>query len=200
MATPAPEHVRRRRRGPQLESALLDAAWDELVEVGFANLTMESVAARAQTGVAVLYRRWANKDQLVFAAIEHYGHARPVDIPDTGTLRGDMLALLTAMSRARATFMAVAAAAGFSGLLASTGLTPAQAREKLLGDGRVRGDQIIFRRAQDRGEIDLKRIPPAVLAMPFDLVRHDLLMNLGPVKPERITSIVDEIFLPLVTG
>jgi AcrR family transcriptional regulator len=168
--------------------------------VGFANLTMESVAARAQTGVAVLYRRWANKDQLVFAAIEHYGHARPVEIPDTGTLRGDMLALLTAMSRARATFMAVAAAAGFSGLLASTGLTPAQAREKLLGDGRVRGDQIIFRRAQDRGEIDLKRIPPAVLAMPFDLVRHDLLMNLGPVKPERITSIVDEIFLPLVTG
>ena len=200
MATPAPEHVRRRRRGPQLESALLDAAWDELVEVGFANLTMESVAARAQTGVAVLYRRWANKDQLVFAAIEHYGHARPVEIPDTGTLRGDMLALLTAMSRARATFMAVAAAAGFSGLLASTGLTPAQAREKLLGDGRVRGDQIIFRRAQDRREIDLKRIPPAVLAMPFDLVRHDLLMNLGPVKPERITSIVDEIFLPLVTG
>ena len=200
MATPAPEHVRRRRRGPQLESALLDAAWDELVEVGFANLTMESVAARAQTGVAVLYRRWANKDQLAFAAIEHYGHARPVEIPDTGTLRGDMLALLTAMSRARATFMAVAAAAGFSGLLASTGLTPAQAREKLLGDGRVRGDQIIFRRAQDRGEIDLKRIPPAVLAMPFDLVRHDLLMNLGPVKPERITSIVDEIFLPLVAG
>ena len=200
MATPAPEHVRRRRRGPQLESALLDAAWDELVEVGFANLTMESVAARAQTGVAVLYRRWANKDQLVFAAIEHYGHARPVEIPDTGTLRGDMLALLTAMSRARATFMAVAAAAGFSGLLASTGLTPAQAREKLLGDGRLRGDQIIFRRAQDRREIDLKRIPPAVLAMPFDLVRHDLLMNLGPVKPERITSIVDEIFLPLVTG
>ena len=200
MATPAPEHTRHRRRGPELESALLEAAWNELVEVGFAGLTMESVAARAQTGVAVLYRRWANKDQLVLAAIEHYGHARPVEIPDTGTLRGDMLALLTAMSRARATFMAVAAAAGFSGLLASTGLTPAQAREKLLGDGRVRGDQIIFRRAQDRREIDLKRIPPAVLAMPFDLVRHDLLMNLGPVKPERITSIVDEIFLPLVTG
>ena len=200
MATPAPEPIRRRRRGPELESALLDAAWNELVEVGFAGLTMESVAARAQTGVAVLYRRWANKDQLVLAAIEHYGRARPVEIPDTGTLRGDMLALLTAMSRARATFMAVAAAAGFSGLLTSTGLTPAQARVKILGDQRVRGDQIIYRRAHDRGEIDLDRIPPAVLAMPFDLVRHDLLMNLGPVKPERITSIVDEIFLPLVTG
>jgi AcrR family transcriptional regulator len=200
MATPAPEHTRHRRRGPELESALLEAAWNELVEVGFAGLTMESVAARAQTGVAVLYRRWANKDQLVLAAIEHYGRARPVEIPDTGTLRGDLLALMTSMSSARATFMAVAAAAGFSGLLTSTGLTPAQARDKILGDQRVRGDQIIYRRAHDRGEIDLERIPPAVLAMPFDLVRHDLLMNLGPVKPERITSIVDEIFLPLVSS
>ena len=200
MATPAPEPIRRRRRGPELESALLDAAWNELVEVGFAGLTMESVAARAQTGVAVLYRRWTNKDQLVLAAIEHYSQAHRVEIPDTGTLRGDLLTLLTSMSNARATFMAVAAAAGFSGLLTSTGLTPAQARVRILGDQRVRGDQIIYRRAHDRGEIDLDRIPPAVLAMPFDLVRHDLLMNLGPVKPERITSIVDEIFLPLVTG
>ncbi len=200
MATPAPEHTRHRRRGPELESALLEAAWNELVEVGFAGLTMESVAARAQTGVAVLYRRWANKDQLVLAAIEHYGRAHPVEIPDTGTLRGDLLALLTSMSSARATFMAVAAAAGFSGLLTSTGLTPAQARDKILGDQRVRSDQIIYRRAHDRGEIDLERIPPAVLVMPFDLVRHDLLMNLEPVKPARITSIVDEIFLPLVSS
>ncbi|MGA8459805.1 MAG: TetR/AcrR family transcriptional regulator [Streptosporangiaceae bacterium] len=200
MVTPAPTRVRHRRRGPELESALLEAAWNELVEVGFAGLTMESVAARAQTGVAVLYRRWANKDQLVLAAIEHYGRAHPVEIPDTGTLRGDLLALLTSMSSARATFMAVAAAAGFSGLLTSTGLTPAQARDKILGDQRVRSDQIIYRRAHDRGEIDLERIPPAVLVMPFDLVRHDLLMNLGPVKPERITSIVDEIFLPLVSS
>ena len=168
--------------------------------MGFANLTMESVAARAKTGIAVLYRRWTNKDQLVFAAIERYSQAHPVEIPDTGSLRGDLLALLSGMSRARATFMAVAAAAGFSGLLASTGLTPAQAREKLFGDQRIRGDQIIYRRAHDRGEIDLGRIPPAVLTMPFDLVRHDLLMNLEPVKPARIASIVDEIFLPLVTG
>jgi AcrR family transcriptional regulator len=198
MATPTSEHVRRRRRGQQLESALLDAAWDELVEVGFASLTMESVAARAHTGIAVLYRRWPNKDQLVLAAIEHYRHVRPVETPDTGTLRGDLLALLTAMSKARATFIAVAAAAAFSGLLADTGLTPAQARDKLLGDQPRWRDQIIYRRAHDRGEINLDRIPPAVLAMPFDLVRHDLLLNLKPLRPARIQSIVDDLFLPLV--
>jgi AcrR family transcriptional regulator len=198
VATPAPEHTRRRRRGPQLESALLDAAWDELVEVGFGSLTMESVAARAKTGIAVLYRRWANKDQLVLAAFEHYRLARPIETPDTGTLRGDLLALLTAFSKARATFTAIAAAAGFSGLLVATGLTPAQARDRILGDPPLRSDQTIYRRAHDRGEIDLDRIPPAVLAMPFDLVRHDLLMNLKPLKPARIKSIVEELFLPLL--
>ena len=198
VATPTPEPARRRRRGQQLESALLDAAWDELVEVGFANLTMESVAARAQTGIAVLYRRWANKHALVLAAIAHYGHAHPIETPDTGTLRGDLLALLTAFSKARATFIAVVAAAGFSGLLADTGLTPAQAREKLLGDQRIRSDQIIYQRAHDRGEITLDHIPRAVLAMPFDLVRHDLLMNLNPLRPRRIHSIIDELFLPLL--
>ena len=158
---------------------------------------MESVAARAHTGIAVLYRRWANKDQLVLAAIEHYRLVRPVAMPDTGSLRDDLLALLTAISKARATFTAVAAAAGFSGLLASTGLTPAQARDKLLGDQPFWSDHVIYRRAHDRGEIDLDRIPPAVLAMPFDLVRHDLLLNLKPLRPARIQSIVDELFLPL---
>jgi AcrR family transcriptional regulator len=198
VVTPTPEHVRRRRRGEQLESALLDAAWEELVKVGFANLTMESVAARAQTGIAVLYRRWANKHELVLAAIAHYGHAHPIQTPDTGALRGDLLALLTTFSKARATFIAVLAAAGFSGLLSDTGLTPAQAREKLLGDQRIRSDQIIYQRAHDRGEVNLDHVPPAVLAMPFDLVRHDLLMNLNQVREKRIRSIIDELFLPLL--
>jgi AcrR family transcriptional regulator len=194
--TPA-KPARRRRRGPELESALLEAAWDELVEVGYAGLTMESVAARAHTGVAVLYRRWPNKDQLALAAIENYGRAHPVELPDRGSLRGDLIALLDSFSKARAPFMAITATAAFSGLLADTGLSPVQVREKLIGEQPIRRDQIVYRRADERGEIDLDRIPPAVLTMPFDLVRHDLLMSLKPLKRARIESIVDELFLPL---
>src|SRR5579863_5521052 len=89
------QRPRQRRRGEELEAALLDAAWQELVEAGFARLTMESVADRARTGVAVLYRRWPNKDDLVLAAIRHYGTTHPVDMPDTGNLRDDMVELLT---------------------------------------------------------------------------------------------------------
>src|SRR5215475_11107182 len=182
--------------GEQLEAALLAAAWDELVEAGFARLTMESVAARAKTGVAVLYRRWHSKDDLVLAAIRHYGTTHPVDVPDTGSLRGDMIALLSSFSSTRVSFAAIVSAA-FSGLLASSGLTPAQVREKILADRPLRSDQI-FARAHERGEIDLDRIPPAVLTMPFDLIRHDMLMTYAPIPPERVLAIVDDLFMPLV--
>lgn len=198
VVTKAFDPVRRRRHGEQLESALLTAAWDELVEVGYARLTMGSIAVRARTSEAVLYRRWANKDQLVLAAIEHYRDADPIEVPDTGALRSDLLAHLTTLSEALAGYFAIAAAAAFSGLLADTGLTPSQARDKVLGEQPPPRARTIYQRAHDRGEIDLERIPAAVLAMPFDLVRHDMLMDLGPVKPARVRSIVDELFLPLV--
>jgi AcrR family transcriptional regulator len=192
------QRARQRRRGEELEAALLEAAWDELVETGFARLTMESVAARARTGVAVLYRRWPRKDDLVLAAIQHYGTTHPVEIPDTGSLRGDMIALLSGVSSGRVPFVTVVSAA-FSGLLASSGLTPAEVREKLIG-GRPPWSSDVYRRAHERGEIDLDRIPRVVLTMPFDLMRHDLLMTYKPIPDERILEIVDDLFLPLVAA
>jgi AcrR family transcriptional regulator len=191
------DRPRQRRRGEELEAALLEAAWDELVAAGFAKLTMESVAARARTGVAVLYRRWPRKDDLVVAAMRHYGATHPVDIPDTGSLRGDMLALLASISDGRVSFTAVVSSV-FAGLLADSGLTPAEVRTQILADRPLWSDEI-FRRAHERGEIDLDRLPPAVLTMPFDLVRHDILMTMKRLPPERITSIVDDLFLPLAT-
>jgi AcrR family transcriptional regulator len=189
---------RQRRRGEELEAALLDAAWDELVEAGFAKLTMESVAVRAKTGVAVLYRRWPNKDDLVIAAIRHYGQTRPVEIPDTGSLRGDMLALLGAINDARNTFTVVVSAA-FAGLLSSSGLTPAEVRAQIIGDRPIWSHEI-YRRAHERGELDPDTVPPAVLTMPFDLMRHDMLMTLKPVPADRATAIVDDLFLPLIAA
>ena len=198
MATEAPKPVRRRRHGQELESALLTAALDELVEVGYARLTMESVARRAGTSEPVLYRRWPNKDQLVLAAMEHYRNVNPITLPDTGALRGDLLAELTAVSKARAGIYAIAAAAAFSGLLADTGLTISQVRDQIMGGQLLPHQRPIYQRAHDRGEIDFGRIPAAVLNLPFDLTRHDMLMDLKPSAPARIRSIVDELFLPLV--
>ena len=78
-----------------------------------------------------------------------------------------------------------------------SGLTPAEVREKVLADRPLWSDQI-FARAHERGEIDLDRIPPAVLTMPFDLMRHDMLITCKPIPPERVLAIVDDLFMPLV--
>ena len=197
MTAPPAEPVRRRRRGPELVAALLDAAWDELLDVGYARLTMESVAARAETGVAVLYRRWANKEELTLAALEHRRTSTRPELPDTGHLRGDLLAALTSMSERNSTFWIVVTGAAFSGLLAESGLTPAEVRERILGEGARSRVDALYGRAHERGELDLERVPPAVLTLPFDLVRHDLVMAFKPLPAARIRSIVDEIFLPL---
>ena len=191
------EQLRRQRlRGEELKAALLTAAWEELVEAGFAKLTMESVAARAKTGVAVLYRRWPSKHDLVLAAIGNYGATHPITIPDTGDLRGDLFALLGNVNDERSTFTAVVIAT-FTGLLEGSGLTPAEVRARLVADRPI-WSQEVYRRAQERGEIDLAKVPPAVLTLPFDLMRHDLLMTLKPVPAARITVIIDELFLPLL--
>lgn len=198
VVTKSPEPPRRRRHGEELEAALLTAAWDELAEVGYGRLTMETVARRAHTSEPVLYRRWPNKDELVLAALEHYRKQHPIAEPDTGTLRGDLIAYLRGVSEVFAGFLATAAAASLSGLLTDTGLTLAQARERVLRAQRLPQVRALFQRAQERGEIDLERVPAAVLDLPFDLARHDLFMERRPLEPERIRSIVDDLFLPLV--
>src|SRR5690242_4950865 len=63
------EHaIRHRRRGPALERAIHEAVLAELSEIGYAGLTIESVASRARTGKASIYRRWPTKQQLVMDA------------------------------------------------------------------------------------------------------------------------------------
>jgi AcrR family transcriptional regulator len=193
MAAPAT-----RRRGSALEAAILQAAWDELTEVGYMALTMEGVAARARTGRAVLYRRWPNRPELVVAAVRHHTEVTPLGVPDTGSLRGDLLALLRHMS------VRVGEAAGiFSFLIADyfheAGLPPAVLRERAIAGSQGEMSQIL-ERAVARGEIDPARLSPRIRSLAVDLVRHDLIMNQQPVPDDDLVEIVDRIFLPLVSG
>jgi hypothetical protein len=130
--------------------------------------------------------------------MEYYGNQHPNPLPDTGSLREDLLTLLKGMGRHRVGFYSVAFGAALSGLLESAKLTVAQFRERMLGMQRTDKLQVVYQRAHERGEIDLERIPAAVLTAPIDLVRHDLLMEAHLVPEQRITSIVDDIVLPLV--
>ncbi|MEU6550927.1 TetR/AcrR family transcriptional regulator [Streptomyces sp. NPDC046915] len=88
-----------RRRGVVLERAILDAALEQLSTVGWNGLTMEGVAAGAQTGKAAVYRRWPSKEDLVVDALQA-GLPRLEEAPDLGGVREDLLELCRQARRA----------------------------------------------------------------------------------------------------
>lgn len=179
-----------RRRGAALEADLLDAAWAELAAVGYAKLTMEGVAARARTGKQVLYRRWGNRAELVIAALRHRTGSIADRVPATGTLRGDVLEVL----RAGAERQRQIGPDTLHGLLA-------EARDVDPSFfGIMRGVlRTVVERAAERGEIPTADLPPRVLTLPADLLRHEILLSREPVARATLEEIVDEVFLPLVT-
>lgn len=187
----------RRRRGGQLENALLDAAWIELEARGYAGATYEGIAAGAGTSRPVVYRRWPTKGELILAAIRHRGGHDRLSDPDTGTLRGDLVAMLTEVNQRRAGLIIVLGdnAGEFR---RETGLTPDQLRDEWLGDRETLIGTIVAR-GVERGEVDPSRVTPRTLRLPSDLLRHQVMTRMGPALPEWIVQVVDEILLPVLT-
>jgi len=86
-----------RRRGTALTEAIFLATLDELARTSFAELSFDKIATAAGTGKAALYRRWSTPSDLVLAALTDpaTGFGGPLTPPRTGTLRGDLIELLT---------------------------------------------------------------------------------------------------------
>ena len=183
-----------RRRGTNLEGAILDAGWAVLLAQGYDGFAFEAVAERARTGKAALYRRWPDKETLLLAVLANQGLGVPAVVPDTGSLREDVLTLLRSANR-----LGDSAAGLFSTILGAyfnaTETTPAQLRARLLGDGSVAMAQVV-QHAIERGELPTA-LPPRVVSLPGDLLRHEVIMSLGRVPDETIVDIVDTVFLPL---
>jgi AcrR family transcriptional regulator len=186
-----------RRRGAELEAAILDAAWEQLIAEGYEHFTIDTVTARARTSKPVLYRRWKTREDLLRATVRHRGAADSPPSPDTGTLRGDLLALLTSANTNRNPMVALV-----SSMLGSyynqTGPTPAELRDAFLSQRGSTVEQVV-KRAVERGEIDSARLTPRIIALPFDLFRNEMMMTLKPVPDHVLRQIVDDIFIPLVT-
>jgi AcrR family transcriptional regulator len=155
---------------------------------------MEGVAARANANKTVIYRRWPTRGELVMAALRH--HKTSIEVPDTGNLRGDVLALLRALSERNVEL------AGVIGVLQAeyyqeTGITPAELRERVPG-GNTEIMERLLRRAIDRGEVDPARITPRISRLPIDLAHHEMTMTLAPLTETALVEIVDTIFLSLL--
>lgn len=184
-----------RRRGEALEAALLDAAWAELHLAGYQAMTMEAVADRAGTSRAVLYRRWPKKAELVVAALRRHRPMLSGEVPDTGSLRGDVLALLTRMS----TRLATTGPETLYGLLGDY-LADAELFDRLRADVLHIGTDVMttmLERAAERGEAR-PDVSPRIAALPTDLYRNELLLRRTPPGTAVIAEIVNDVFLPLV--
>ncbi len=183
-----------RRRGTALEEAILAAAWAELVERGYADMTLESVAKRADTSRPVLHRRWPTRMKLATAAMVRYLALNPIGVPDLGSVRDEIRLLLRVMSvRARLELLRLGCDRTGGQADARSNLADLRAE---IADGVLMRN--ILQRGIDRGEIDPDRLTPRIVALPTDLVRHEVLMTLKPPSDDVIREIVDEVFLPLV--
>jgi AcrR family transcriptional regulator len=176
------------------EHAIFDATMRMLATSGYDRLTMDAVAADARASKATLYRRWQTKADLVVDALVWLKSCMPHALPDTGSLRGDLVAVACTDGGLTdkmplAVFGALITAMQRDEALASA------FQERFMGPIEER-NRTIFERAQARGEIAegadlalLGHVLPAI-AIHYALTRNK------PVKPPFVEQIIDQVLLP----
>jgi AcrR family transcriptional regulator len=180
-----------RTRDPEI----LDAALDVLAETGYDGMTIDMVAARAKAGKATVYRRWTSKSELVLDAVACM-KANDADSPppDTGTLRGDLVAMVKAPT-IREGERKLKVMAGIVSMIARDPELAAAAHTALV-EPRATVNRIIFQRAIDRGEISADCDLDTLCMIGPALVAYRVLMLGKPVDREFLIGNIDRIVLP----
>jgi AcrR family transcriptional regulator len=183
------------RLGGERERAILRATYDLLAEVGYECVRMDEVAARARASKATLYRHWPGKAQLVVDAIRMCKGGSAA-APDTGSLRGDLVAWFSVLADA------VTGEEGplLAGLVMAMRNDPELAAEmRALRSSKSPIAQGICDRAEARGELtpgyNVDLIDEIV---PGQLFMHNVVLG-EPVDARFIAHLVDDIILPLLT-
>ncbi|MER7728237.1 TetR/AcrR family transcriptional regulator [Streptomyces sp. NPDC096323] len=184
-----------RRRGPVLERAILDAALEGLSTVGWSGLTMEGVAAGAQTGKAAIYRRWPSKEELVADALRS---ALPAigAAPDHGNIREDLYQLCCRLRDA----MLSKSGSALRAVLHECDADTAERFQAVILSGVIGPTTALIRevvsRGVDRGEVR----PDALRGLAFDVIPA-MMMYRSKVcgsewTDEDITDLIDQVAVP----
>ena len=194
--TPAPDTaVTRPRVEGDREQEILDATLDVLVDVGYDRLTMDSVAAAAKASKATLYRRWSTKAALVIEALS--SQKDPVVEPDTGSLRGDLIASFCGHGGLTDEHQTAVFASVLTAIHRDTEFAEAFRRD-FIGPKAAVAERI-FERALARGEVDAY-VDLAILVPTLPgIVLHRMFLLGEQPTPELITAVIDQIVLPAAT-
>ena len=186
--------VQTRRRGDALVTAIYAAVLDELAESGYTGLSIERVAERAHTGKASIYRRWPARLDLVLDALDH---SMPMldELPDTGSLRGDLLLVLGHIADVMRSRCGDAARACFS---PGTDGELADAIRAQLLPPRKAAILELLRRGAARGEVRPDALTERIAEL-GPMLLHAEVMQRGTIDDTAVVAILDEIVLPLVS-
>jgi AcrR family transcriptional regulator len=191
-----PNGIRSRRRGEVLERALYQATLAELAQVGYGGLTMEGIAARAQTGKAALYRRWCSKHDLVHAALVF---ALPA-VPEPRSGRSARDALLTLFTSHRDV---LAGKTAFPGLDIIHQLLHEPEMRAIFADAvvgpRLKITASILQAGVEAGEVDPATITPLTTRIGPALINHHFLLTGEPPNRRELALIVDTVIPPKAT-
>src|SRR5215472_1780835 len=190
----ADQRGKSRRRGKVLEAAVFKAALRELAKTGYVNFSIERAAKRAGTSKPVIYRRWPTRARLVYAALRASQPVLSSEAPDTGTVRGDLMVILHRVSEMVDELNPEVIFGLIAELLhesdSSSFAEVYERNAKIITE--------ILTRGVGRGEIAAEKLTPRLAALPFDLVRYQLMVMRQPLSAQDIEEIIDRIFLPLV--
>ena len=188
--------VRGRRRDPALDTAILDAAIEVVAQVGYERMTMDMVALGAKAGKAAVYRRWKSKADLIIEAVGHLKRTQ-VDLdalPDTGTLRGDLLGLFKPSS-AREAERKMRVMAGLASVLAQHPEL-AEAGNAAIVEPWANANLRLMERAVARGEVKAEAdIQTASQVVP-SMAAYRALIQRKPFELQFLTSVIDGVLMP----
>lgn len=188
-----------RKRDHTRDAVILDAALEVLAEVGYDGMTMDMVAVRAKAGKATLYRRWPSKAELVLDAVARMKRSQ-VDLdrlPDTGTLRGDLVAVIKPQSIEEAE-RKLKVMAGLASMLShDRGL--AEALNAAIIEPWADAHRVFMHRAVDRGEIPAADIETLSHVVP-SMAAYRTLIQRKPVDRGFLVSLIDGLLLPALRG
>lgn len=176
------------------DEALRAAALKLLAEIGYDRLTVDAIAACAGAGKATIYRRWSGKAELVVDALTCEKVLRPT--PNTGSLRGDLMALTQWTSRDEGK-METRVMIGLVSALPHDAELRDVFRERLVGSHVATLTEILDR-AVERGEIPPVKNFEIIVSIIPALVLHSLLIR-GEIPDQcYVEMVVDDVILPLV--
>jgi AcrR family transcriptional regulator len=181
-----------RTRGPskRVRAAAIAATLAELAELGYSALSLERVARRAGVNKTTLYRRWGTREELVLEAmLERAGEH--ISVPDTGSLREDLLELArTAAANAATPEVAAMARAVAAESPRDSRLAEANGR---FWAERLALDRVIVERALERGEVRPGLDPSRVIEAVLGPIHLRLLLTGEPVDGDFLEEIVDVV-------